>query len=67
MGDAPHPNSNDLYDHLRRRAQGGIPANPFTDEMSRAARRLKQTYTVAYVQHAPMEPRAPSPSGRTAS
>jgi isoquinoline 1-oxidoreductase len=55
---APHPNSADLYDHLRRRAQGGMPANPFTDEMSRAARALRQTYTVAYVQHAPMEPRA---------
>jgi len=55
---APHPNSNELYNHLRRRAQGGIPANPFADEMSRAAKTRRQTYTVAYVQHAPMEPRA---------
>ena len=65
MGDAA-PEQQRLYDHRAPRGQGGIPANPFTDEMSRAAKRLKQTYTVAYVQHAPME-RAPSPSGRTAS
>jgi isoquinoline 1-oxidoreductase len=55
---APHVSSKDLYDHLRKTARGGIPANPFADEMAKAAQQLKQTYNVAYVQHAPMEPRA---------
>src|SRR5688572_22806759 len=55
---APHVASKNLYDHLRKTARGGVPANPFGDELSKAAKKLKQTYNVAYVQHAPMEPRA---------
>ena len=35
-----------------------MPANPFGDEVAKAAKSLKQSYDVAYVQHAPMEPRA---------
>jgi isoquinoline 1-oxidoreductase len=54
---APHLSSKDLYEHLRKTARGGVPANPFADEVSRAAKKLKQTYHVAYVQHSPMEPR----------
>ncbi len=52
------PSSKELYDHLRKSAQGGVPKNPFADEMGKADKTLKQTYHVAYVQHAPMEPRA---------
>src|SRR5687768_6213200 len=55
---APHVASKNLYDHLRKTARGGVPANPFGDELSKAAKKLKQTFNVAYVQHAPMEPRA---------
>ncbi|HEV8290799.1 MAG TPA: molybdopterin cofactor-binding domain-containing protein, partial [Tepidisphaeraceae bacterium] len=55
---APHPSSKELYDYLRQKARGGVPANPFADELAKAAKALKQTYHVAYVQHAPMEPRA---------
>jgi isoquinoline 1-oxidoreductase len=50
--------SKDLYEHLRKTARGGVPANPFGEEISKAAKKLKQTYHVAYVQHAPLEPRA---------
>ncbi len=55
---APHPSSAELADYLRTHADGGIPANPFADEVARAAKSLKCSYDVAYVQHVPMEPRA---------
>jgi isoquinoline 1-oxidoreductase len=54
---APHPSSREVFAYLRQRAQGGVPRNPFAEEMTRAAKSLRQTYEVAYVQHAPMEPR----------
>lgn len=54
--ETPHPSSNDLYTYLRQHAQ--VPTNPFADDVAAAARKLKQTYHVAYVQHAPLEPRA---------
>jgi isoquinoline 1-oxidoreductase len=53
-----HPSSEELYGYLRERARGGVPRNPHADELARANKTLKQTYTVAYVQHAPMETRA---------
>ena len=55
---APHPSSKELYDYLKQKARGGVPANPFADDLQKSAKALKQTYNVAYVQHAPMEPRA---------
>ncbi len=55
---APHPSSRELSDYLREHARGGVPQNPFADEVSRAAKALRRTYEVAYVQHCPMEPRA---------
>jgi isoquinoline 1-oxidoreductase len=52
------PASSALYEHLRKTARGGMPANPFADDVAGAPKKLRQTYNVAYVQHAPMEPRA---------
>src|SRR5665213_2780962 len=54
----PQVSSEQLYDHLRKHARGGIPKNPFADEIASAAKSLQQTYHVAYVQHCPLEPRA---------
>jgi len=54
---APHPSSREVFDHLRRGAQGGVPKNPYSEELAQAARKLQATYHVAYVQHAPMETR----------
>jgi len=53
---APHPSSKEVYDYLRQKARG-VPKNPYADEIAKAAKSLKQTYHVAYVQHAPLEPR----------
>jgi isoquinoline 1-oxidoreductase len=50
------PSSDELYDHLREHAEGDAK-NPFADEAAKAAKSLRATYTVAYVQHAPLEPR----------
>ena len=52
-----HPSSDEVFEYLRQRAQDA-PENPFADEMAAAAHHLSQTYQVAYVQHAPLEPRA---------
>jgi CO/xanthine dehydrogenase Mo-binding subunit len=46
-----------LFEYLREQARGGVPANPFAEQLSKAAKSLKATYTIAYVQHAPLEPR----------
>ena len=49
----PQPASKDLYKYLREHARG-IPANPYKDD----GKPIRATYTAAYIQHAPMEPRA---------
>jgi isoquinoline 1-oxidoreductase len=51
------PSSSELFDYLRQNAEGGVPKNPFADEVA-AARRLRRSYRVPYIQHAPLEPRA---------
>jgi isoquinoline 1-oxidoreductase len=54
---APHPASSELYDYLKQHAT--VPKNPFAAaELDKPAKTLRQEYRVAYVQHAPMEPRA---------
>ncbi|PYJ01294.1 MAG: isoquinoline 1-oxidoreductase [Verrucomicrobia bacterium] len=55
---APHPSSQELFAYLKQHIQGDLPANPFSDELARAKQVLRQSYHVAYVQHAPLEPRA---------
>ena len=55
---APHPSSATLFDHLRNNAEGGPPTNPLAADAKAAAKSLAAKYDVAYVQHAPMEPRA---------
>lgn len=55
---APHPSSSEVFDYLKQKAQGGVPANPFSEETAQAGQVLRQTYRVPYVQHAPLEPRA---------
>ncbi|HTL28562.1 MAG TPA: molybdopterin cofactor-binding domain-containing protein, partial [Tepidisphaeraceae bacterium] len=54
----PQPSSSSLFDYLRQNAKGGIPKNPFEDQFKSAAKSLNASYNVAYIQHAPMEPRA---------
>ena len=55
---APHPSSKELFDYLRQHAQGGVPKNPFAEEVAKAEKVFRQSYHVAYVQHAPLEARA---------
>jgi len=55
---ATHPSSNDLFDYLKQHVSGGVPPNPFADEVAQAKQTLRREYQVAYVQHAPLEPRA---------
>ncbi len=53
----PHPASNELFDYLRTHVHGSEPKLVFPDQAASASKVLKATYTVAYVQHAPLEPR----------
>ncbi len=55
---AAHPSSKELFDYLKQHVPDGMPQNPFADELAQAKKTLRQTYQVAYVQHAPLEPRA---------
>jgi len=53
-----HPSSNEIFEYLKQHASGGVPSNPFADEVAQAKQSLRREYKVAYVQHAPLEPRA---------
>jgi CO/xanthine dehydrogenase Mo-binding subunit len=55
--DVDMPDSDHLSDYLRSHADGGAPQSPFSDEASKAAKALRATYAIPYVQHAPLEPR----------
>ncbi len=50
--DVEMPTTDKLYDYLRQNVEGGVPANPFAAEVEKAAKSLRATYTIAYVQHA---------------
>ncbi len=52
------PSSKDLAAYLERHAQGGLPKNPFADDVAKAKKTLRKQYYVPYAQHAPLEPRA---------
>ncbi|HEY3394544.1 MAG TPA: molybdopterin cofactor-binding domain-containing protein [Lacipirellulaceae bacterium] len=53
----PMPTSDELYSFLRENVDGGVPESPFADKVASAPKSLRATYTTAYVQHAPLEPR----------
>ena len=59
------PGASQLFEQLKRAsspsrggAGGGRPVGSITDGMAQADKKLAQTYTVAYIAHAPLEPRA---------
>lgn len=63
------PSNAELFDVLRKPANerrgggeggggGARPQGSIADGLAAAARKLEQTYTVAYIAHAPLEPRA---------
>ncbi|HEX7471312.1 MAG TPA: molybdopterin cofactor-binding domain-containing protein [Verrucomicrobiae bacterium] len=55
----PQPSSKELFDYLKKNARSGPTENGAGSEGSSAAdHKLQQTYTVAYIAHAPLEPRA---------
>ena len=57
----PQPSSKELFDYLRKQSnpspQGNVRGS-VSDGMAAADAKLEQTYTVAYIAHAPLEPRA---------
>jgi isoquinoline 1-oxidoreductase len=64
---ATHPPSSKLFSHLKTRAQAGGSRRgrssggskgSVKEALAKANKTLSKTYEVAYVQHAPMEPRA---------
>src|SRR5689334_5155456 len=60
---APQPSNAELFEVLRKtpagEGGGGIrPQGSIADGMAAADKKLEQTYTVAYIAHAPLEPRA---------
>ena len=51
------PSSDELVRLPSQNVAGGVPSNPFAADVAKAAKSLRATYTIAYVQHAPLEPR----------
>jgi nicotinate dehydrogenase subunit B len=57
----PQPSAKDLFDYLRKQAAESPQANvrgSIAEGLVKADKKLEQTYTVAYIAHAPLEPRA---------
>jgi len=54
------PGNEELFDYLKQNAtrRPGRPVGSIVDGMAAADKKLSQTYTVAYIAHAPPEPRA---------
>jgi nicotinate dehydrogenase subunit B len=56
------PGAAKLFEQLKRESTpsrgGGRPVGSIADGMAQADKKLSQTYTVAYIAHAPLEPRA---------
>ena len=57
------PGNDELFDYLKKNATaagrgGGRPVGSIADGMAAADKKLSQTYTIAYIAHAPLEPRA---------
>ncbi len=60
---SPQPSEKTLFDDLKKNAStrgrnDAFQAGSIEDGMARATQRLAQTYTIAYIAHAPLEPRA---------
>ncbi len=54
---AAQSSSKEVFDYLQKHVQGEVPKSPFAEELAKAKQVLKQTFHVAYVQHAPLETR----------
>jgi len=55
----PQPSSKELFDYLTKNAQAPSASSAPADQATSSDdHKLKQTYTVAYIAHAPLEPRA---------
>ena len=54
------PGNAELFDYFRKTAgeSRGRPVGSIADGLAAADQKLEQTYTVAYIAHAPLEPRA---------
>lgn len=58
---SPQVSSTELFEHLKKTAQGGGRGDTWgrgPQALDDAAKTIDSTYTIAYIQHAPMEPRA---------
>jgi len=52
-----HPSSREIYQYLREHARPGRDSGE-SEGFAKASKVLSETYTTAYIQHTPMEPRA---------
>jgi isoquinoline 1-oxidoreductase len=54
------PGNDELFDYLKKNAEAGRgrPVGSIVNGMAAAEKKLSQTYNIAYIAHAPLEPRA---------
>jgi isoquinoline 1-oxidoreductase len=53
---APHPSSKEVFAYLKEHAQSPGKDERMEEALAKAGKVLRETYHVAYVQHAPLEP-----------
>src|SRR6202034_4217614 len=61
--EAPQPSSSELFSYLKQNVETSdredrTQSGSIADGLAHAAHRLDRTYTIAYIAHAPLEPRA---------
>ncbi len=61
--EAPQPSSSELFSYLKQNVETSdgedlTQSGSIAEGLARAAHRLDSTYTIAYIAHAPLEPRA---------
>jgi nicotinate dehydrogenase subunit B len=54
----PQPSNKEIFDYLKKNAQSPPTASASGDTSSATEQKLQQTYTIAYIAHVPLEPRA---------
>ena len=63
-----HPSSKELFDYLKQHAEGGVPTNPFADELPKAAKVLRPKLPGRLTRNTRRSNRAPPlPNGRMAN
>jgi isoquinoline 1-oxidoreductase len=52
------PSSAEIFDYLKKNSSGPVPHAELEEALAKGVHKIQATYTVAYIAHTPLEPRA---------